>query len=167
MWNEFSSAQIYREQTIAYVRYSLGIDTERPDINNRIILNFEPIGSAVKERYTLEQRCLFLEEMIFFMDMSEQEQRLRLAGSIATLEEFWRYRLGSSAVAVCLALNEFSWDNMNLPIDFYKDEDVKLLYRYTNTIISAVNDLLSIKKEIVSFQCFKYINQSKNSTNHN
>lgn len=53
MWDEFGAAQSYREQTIAYVRYSLGIDSERPDVENPIILNFEPIGSAVKERYTL------------------------------------------------------------------------------------------------------------------
>lgn len=84
------------------------------------------------------------------MEMSEEEQRLRLSGKILTLDEFWQYRLGSSAVTVCLALNEFSWDGMNLPIEFYADKDVRALYRHTNTIISAVNDLISIKKEIVS-----------------
>lgn len=148
LWNEFGQAQTYREQTIAYVRYSLGIDSKRPVVQNEIILNFEPIGVALCENYTLEKRHLFLKELVYFMQMSEEEQRLRLSGSIASLDEFWRYRLGSSAVTACLALNEFSWQGMDLPTEFYDDKDVLALFRYTNTLISAVNDLLSIKKEI-------------------
>jgi hypothetical protein len=150
MWDEFGAAQIYRDQTLAYVRYALDIDSNKscPEVTNRIILNFEPIGTAAKNAYTLEQRSMVYEEMRFFMEMSEHEQRLRLSGAIPSIEEFWRYRLGSSAVTVCIALNEFSWDNMSLPVEFYDDEDVKAICRCTNTIISATNDLLSIKKEI-------------------
>jgi hypothetical protein len=37
---------------------------------------------------------------------------------------------------------------MSLPVEFYNDDDAKAICRYTNTIISATNDLLSIKKEI-------------------
>ena len=148
MWDEFGAAQIYRGQTLAYVRYTLGIDSICPEVSNRIILNFAPIGAALKSTYTLEQNKMVYEEMRFFMDMSEREQRLRLSGTIPSIDEFWHYRLGSSAVTVCLALNEFSWENMSLPAEFYADEDVKSIIKYTNTIISATNDLLSIKKEI-------------------
>jgi hypothetical protein len=148
MWEEFGAAQIYREQTLSYVRYTLGIDSEVPSVCNRIILNFAPIGEACRKAYTLEQNKMVYEEMRFFMDMSEREQRLRLSGAIPSIDEFWRYRLGSSAVTVCLALNEFSWENMHLPAGFYADEHVKSIIRYTNTIISATNDLLSVKKEI-------------------
>jgi hypothetical protein len=150
MWDEFGAAQMYRDQTLAYVRYTLDIDSNKvcPEVNNGIILNFAPIGAAVKDAYTLEQRRMVYEEMRFFMEMSEHEQRLRLSGAIPSIDEFWRYRLGSSAVTVCIALNEFSWESMNLPVEFYNDEDVKSICRYTNTIISATNDLLSIKKEI-------------------
>lgn len=148
MWDEFGAAQIYREQTLAYVRYTLGIDAEPPKVTNRIILNFAPIGEACRNVYTLEQNKMVYEEMRFFMEMSEREQRLRLSGTIPSIDEFWHYRLGSSAVTVCLALNEFSWANMHLPTGFYADEDVKSIIRHTNTIISATNDLLSIKKEI-------------------
>ena len=93
---------------------------------------------------------MFLREIVFFIEMSEQEQRLRLSGSIATVEEYWHYRLGSAAVAVCLALNEFSWDGMSLPIEFYSDKDVRALFRHTTTLVAAVNDLLSIQMEVVS-----------------
>ena len=37
---------------------------------------------------------------------SETEQRLRLKERVLTFEEFLRYRLGTSAVRVVLALNE-------------------------------------------------------------
>jgi hypothetical protein len=148
MWDEFGAAQIYREQTLAYVRYALGIDSVPPEVSNGIILNFAPIAEACKKAYTLQQNKMVYEEMRFFMDMSEREQRLRLSGTIPSIDEFWHYRLGSSAVTVCLALNEFSWENMHLPAGFYADKDVKSIMRYTNTIISATNDLLSIKKEI-------------------
>ncbi|KAF2501934.1 terpenoid synthase, partial [Lophium mytilinum] len=148
MWNAFSAAQLYRDQTLSYVRYTLGIDATRPLVTNHIILMFAPIGEAVRERYSLAQRMMFYNEIRYFMEMSEREQRLRLAGPIPNLEEFWRYRLGSSAVTVCLALNEFSWEAMDLPLEFYADDDVKSIFRYTNTIISATNDLVSIKKEV-------------------
>ncbi|KAF2815340.1 terpenoid synthase [Mytilinidion resinicola] len=148
LWNAFGAAQLYRDQTLAYVRYTLGIDAARPPVTNRIILMFAPIGAAVRERYSLAQRTMFYDEIRYFMEMSEREQRLRLAGPIPALEEFWRYRLGSSAVTVCLALNEFSWAAMELPLEFYADEDVKEIFRCTNTIISATNDLVSIKKEV-------------------
>ena len=40
------------------------------------------------------------------MDMTEQEQRLRIKGTIPSIEEYMEYRLGSSAVSVTLAINE-------------------------------------------------------------
>lgn len=40
------------------------------------------------------------------MEMSEREQRLRLDDVVPSAEEFWGYRLGSSAVGVTLAVNE-------------------------------------------------------------
>lgn len=41
------------------------------------------------------------------MDKSEYEQRLRLSQCVAGLEEYWNFRLGTSAVRVALALNEY------------------------------------------------------------
>ncbi|KAJ4380715.1 hypothetical protein N0V86_004076 [Didymella sp. IMI 355093] len=148
MWDDAGAAQICREQTIAFIRYTLGIDKDQPTVQNQIILNFEPIGVAIKGYYTLEKRHMFLKEIVYYIEMVAREQHLRLSRSIVSLEEFWQYRLGTSAVTVCLALNELSWEGMDMPTTFYADKDVQLLYRYTNTIISAVNDVLSVKKEI-------------------
>jgi hypothetical protein len=150
MWDKYAAAEVFRDQTLAYVRHCLGIDSEEncPEVNNHIILNFAPIGAAIKEQYTLDQRKRVYQEMRFFMNMSGQEQQLRLSGTIPSIDQFWSYRLGSSAIPVCISLNEFSWEDMNLPTGFRDDEDVKSICRYTNTIVSATNDLLSLKKEI-------------------
>jgi hypothetical protein len=150
LWDEFDAAQIYRNQTLAYVRYCLGIDSEEacPEVTNHIILNFAPIGAAIKKTYSPAQRKRVYEDMRFFMNMSGQEQHLRLSGTIPSIDEFWRYRLGSSAIPVCISLNEFSWEDMELPTGFRDDEDVRSICRYTNTIVSATNDLLSVKKEV-------------------
>ena len=40
------------------------------------------------------------------MEMSEREQRLRMTDALPSIEEFWEYRLGCSAVNVVLAVNE-------------------------------------------------------------
>ncbi|KAJ4359463.1 uncharacterized protein N0V89_000017 [Didymosphaeria variabile] len=148
LWTEFSAAQTYREQTLSYVRYTLGIDASPPLVTNRIILNFAPIGAACRKHYSLPQNKMVYEEIRFFMEMSEREQRLRLSGAIPSVDDFWHYRLGSSAVTVCIALNEFSGGDMRLPADFYTNTHVKRIIQHTNTIISATNDLLSVKKEI-------------------
>jgi hypothetical protein len=51
MWNDFEEAQRYRDQTLAYVRFALGLDAVDPVVQHPIILNFAPIGAAIRERY--------------------------------------------------------------------------------------------------------------------
>ena len=53
-----------------------------------------------------EQRERFMHHMDHFLAMSRQEQTLRLLGTLPSLEEFWSYRPGASAVHVTLAVNE-------------------------------------------------------------
>ena len=55
---------------------------------------------------SIEQRHTLLTEIEFFMQTSEAEQHMRLQGSLPSLEEYTGCRMGTSAVGVCLALNE-------------------------------------------------------------
>jgi hypothetical protein len=66
--------EAYRNQTLAYVRYCLDIDCNKPcpEVNNRVILNFKPIGVAIVHVYTVEQRKTIYEQIRFLMEMSEQ-----------------------------------------------------------------------------------------------
>jgi hypothetical protein len=166
MWSAFDEAQEFRSQTLAYIRYSLHIDDNDPGIVNDIILYFKPIGTAIKEAYSLGMlnqtpfdpcsntslghRKIFYDSLMFFMEGSEGEQRERLQGIIPTLEEYWKNRLGSGAVPTCLALIQYQFESMKLPVVFYDNAVVKDILEHTNMIVIAVNDLCSIKKEIVS-----------------
>jgi len=53
-----------------------------------------------------EQRDRFLKEITTFVEMSQCEQSMRLDRKVPSIDEFWGYRLGSSAVCVTLAINE-------------------------------------------------------------
>ena len=54
----------------------------------------------------IEQCERVAKEMKLFIEMSEREQRFRLGGTLPSIDEYWTYRLGSSAVGVCFAINE-------------------------------------------------------------
>ena len=47
-----------------------------------------------------------MDHMDHYFDTIRQEQMLRLHGTLPSLEEFWSYRTGVSAVHSLLALNE-------------------------------------------------------------
>ncbi|KAI9881247.1 MAG: hypothetical protein M1830_005533 [Pleopsidium flavum] len=64
-----------------------------------------------------------------------------------SIEDFWQYRLGTSAVRVVLCLNEHCNETI-LPWHAVRDEDLATLWDLTNANICNVNDLLSVKKEI-------------------
>ena len=53
-----------------------------------------------------EQRERFVDELQFFIVQSEVEQRLRLRKNITGSEEFWQYRMGTSAVRVVMCAIE-------------------------------------------------------------
>ena len=47
-----------------------------------------------------------MNEIDFFMEKSEVEHRLRLSEYVVSLEDYWHYRLGTSAVRVVLSVIE-------------------------------------------------------------
>ncbi|EED22466.1 conserved hypothetical protein [Talaromyces stipitatus ATCC 10500] len=152
MWEDWESAQKFRLDTIQYVQYCLGLapsNQEYSESTNPIIRAFDVIGFAIRDSCSLSQRKMVYDEMNEFMKQSEQEQRLRLNNdSLPSVDEFWSYRLGASAVFICLAINEYSYGDMDLPTAVFEDPDMKEIWQLTNIIISAVNDMLSLKKEI-------------------
>ena len=130
----FEEAQIFRAITLNRVHMYLSLDFTAPDqetdsgqtVARRSILEqFDPVGRAMVKHYTLgkrllndqddnavantsstEQRRRLMQQIKFFVDMSELEQRVRLSGHLPTVESHLRRRMGTSAVAVCLAIHE-------------------------------------------------------------
>ena len=66
---------------------------------------------------------------------------------MVTIEDFWDFRLGTSAVRVVLCLNEYGNESI-LPTHIMQDPDMAALGVLTNANICNVNDLLSVKKEV-------------------
>ena len=122
-------AQKYRSDTMNFVKSCLGLGAlENTAISvDPIINSFKAVGDALREDCTRgkwrrnhmthlysrdtaeaqkEQRQRFVDELQIFMVQSEVEQRLRLRKNLTSLEEFWKYRLGTSAVGVVLCAIE-------------------------------------------------------------
>lgn len=47
-----------------------------------------------------------MQQIDLFAEMCEVEQRVLLSGQLPSIESYQRRRMGSSAVAVCLAIHE-------------------------------------------------------------
>ena len=62
MWDDFGAAQVHCDQTLAYMRYSLGLQDDCPSIHDRIILNFGPIGKTFKAAYGFDQRRIIYDK---------------------------------------------------------------------------------------------------------
>ena len=84
----------------------------------------------------------------FFVNMADLEQTVQLSGKLPSVEEYNQRRMGTSAVLVCLAITEYSY-NMSLPEKMMASAEMELLWTATNIIISTCNDILSVRKEVV------------------
>lgn len=158
MWGDHLKSQKYRSDTLQYVADCLRIELpgvqrcnivtnrrqlldEKDDLKleehqRRIIRLFDRIGKPLREAYSVEQRLRFFQEMDYFIRKSEEEQRLRLDGHVPTMYEFWNYRLGSSAVSVCLAVAEFTTSTF-IPDQAMNDADMRRLWDLANILIST------------------------------
>ncbi|KAF2871389.1 isoprenoid synthase domain-containing protein [Massariosphaeria phaeospora] len=147
--DDLKASQKFRNETIRYTKFCLGLSDEfchTPE--NRIIAFFKVIGDATLEACTFDQRILIQKELEFFMETSETEQERRLSENLPTLDEYITCRMGTSAVGVTSAYNEFAYGLEPLPTHVMEDPEMRTLWDETNIIVWAVNDLLSLKKEI-------------------
>lgn len=134
LWDKLELADSYRDDTLNYVRACLGL-TSSPHLesvksDNATIQAFGIIGKAIRHVYNyglstpcslkrhldmtgfswpqvVEQRQRFMVHLEDYVNMTRQEQMLHLRKTLPSVEEFWSYRLGSSAAHVVTALNEW------------------------------------------------------------
>ncbi|KAK6585196.1 hypothetical protein PZA11_001923 [Diplocarpon coronariae] len=112
-----------------------------PTASHPIIEGFRVIGDELRTAYTIEQRQNLFEDLKFYIGTTETEQRFHLDGKLPTLKEYWEVRMGTSAVAACLAMIEFT-------------NKIKGPYRSTNhPLLKALSDeaniIVIMQKEIV------------------
>ncbi|KAK2589502.1 hypothetical protein QQS21_012823 [Conoideocrella luteorostrata] len=147
--NDFNNSQTYRARTFEFVEQCLGLKNHNlagQDLHP-FISSFEPIGQALYVAYTRSQAQKFMVEMQVFMDASETEQHTRLDGGVMDLETYWKVRLGTSAVGLCSAMIEYV-NHTTIPVDVATSLQMQIIWHETNMIVSIVNDVLSLKKEL-------------------
>ncbi|KAI4228723.1 MAG: hypothetical protein L6R36_001413 [Xanthoria steineri] len=83
--------------------------------------------------------------------MTEVEQQVQMSKKLPSIDEYNQRRMGSSAVRVCLAVTEYCYGH-EIPPSVIEDEDMETIWNETNVIVSTMNDLLSLRKEMMQDQ---------------
>lgn len=148
-WEDLRGAGEFQNQTLQFVEHSLGVSDSLPSNGklNKVIQSFDVIGGELRACYNMSQRKRFCFEMARYMSKSKVEQQIRLRGEIPTIEEFWDYRMGTSAVNLCTAASEYSL-GAAIPSQVMDSKAMRALWDETNIIISTANDLFSLQKEV-------------------
>lgn len=101
--------------------------------------------------------------------MTQLEQETKFSDGLPSLDDFWKMRMGSSAVKPCLVMAEFVYLALapitsfpkltshcrmaigaELPAYLREHPDMEVLWDETTIGISLSNDILSLKKELRS-----------------
>ncbi|KAK5999322.1 hypothetical protein QM012_005597 [Aureobasidium pullulans] len=149
------NANAFREESYHFVRHVLGVGNEATakwgfDQNpphRPLICSLDVIGAELSKVYDKDQIMCFVDEIYYYMDCQQREQRRKLTGVIPTPEQYWETRLGTSAVTSMLALNEFA-DSQSLPRWVMTHPRMTDIWREVNLNMSLSNDMLSLRKEI-------------------
>jgi hypothetical protein len=105
-----------------------------------------------------DQIMCFVDEIEHYMECQQREQARKLTGKIPTVAQYWDTRLGTSAVPTMLALMEYAHDS-NIPRWIMTHPKMRDLWREINFNQWLSNDMLSLRKEIVSLPIFSSIHQ--------
>ncbi|KAH0165971.1 hypothetical protein KCU67_g4510, partial [Aureobasidium melanogenum] len=152
---DIDKANACRQECYHFLRYALGVGNEETAKYNfdqtppqrPIIRSVEVIGSELSKVYNEDQIMCFIEEIYYYMESQQREQRRKLTNTIPTPEQYWETRLGTSAATSTLALNEFA-DSQSLPRWIMEHPRMTDIWREVNLNMSLSNDMLSLKKEI-------------------
>ncbi|KAI0602634.1 terpenoid synthase [Biscogniauxia sp. FL1348] len=153
MLESFERACAFRAETLRYIEAVLSPSSTSTDADlaqissHKLIAMFQPVGEAVKASHDEDQKQVFLSELRFFVQMVEEEHRFQTTGVLPTVDQYMRRRMGSSAVLVCLAVHEHAL-GIRLPREVLDSEPMKIIWHETNVIISIMNNIFSLKKEI-------------------
>ncbi|KAB5545916.1 isoprenoid synthase domain-containing protein [Coniochaeta sp. 2T2.1] len=149
--DDFHKACRFRAQTLRYCKYHLGLseDTEEPELPSVACGLFKEFAGRVVERFQKHRIQRIYDEIVQYMKETENEQADRLAGRIPTLDEYIDNRLGTAAVFILCGINEL-FIPRHLPDWIMNSPEMEVIWRETNLNIIITNDVLSLKKEIVT-----------------
>ncbi|RYP24376.1 hypothetical protein DL765_000640 [Monosporascus sp. GIB2] len=146
--HKFEEARAFRCETMQFLQETLSQDSTLSSLmdisTNPIITNFRPMGEAISRSWNDRQVNRFLNEMRFFVDMTEEEHRCQMARRIPTVEEYIRRRMGSSAVG-----DQSQVDSL-IPLLFVKLKSVQAAIDWAaNLVRSAVERFDAAERKIL------------------
>ncbi|KJK61137.1 Non-plant Terpene Cyclases Class 1 [Aspergillus parasiticus SU-1] len=150
-----NKANDFRKESLEYVGFCLGVgddETTKWDFQNKppnrpLIRSLDVIGVHLQQVYNHDQIMTFVNEIDYYMSCQQREQKRKLTGRLPIVAEYLETRMGTSAVTLMLALNEFA-DGNDIPRDIMTDPKVISLWYEVNMNMSLSNDLLPLRKEI-------------------
>ncbi|KAM0503448.1 hypothetical protein ACHAPW_005344 [Verticillium nonalfalfae] len=157
--DDLEQANRYRQETMAsfnqYLRSPASFADCAIDSVNEAIKLF---GRAVASFFTEEITERFLHEVDVFITCSGLEQEHRISGKILQYDEYIDLRLGTTAVYTLTGLVESVHPEVihtfiigeHLPEHIMNSQARRDVWREANIAIIIVNDILSLKKELVS-----------------
>ncbi|KAL1845552.1 hypothetical protein Daus18300_014502, partial [Diaporthe australafricana] len=149
--SSFDSAEIWRDQSLAYFRYHLQLSPQdlEPHCPDDICLLFKEFAERFCNNFGQEQRCRMFSKIEHFVAHNKLEQAERLAGRIPNYDEYMNIRYGVTGVRMFTLLLEIT-QKTTLPTWVMESSEMNEIVKECNFIIIVVNDILSLKKEIAT-----------------
>ncbi|KAH8737320.1 isoprenoid synthase domain-containing protein [Ilyonectria robusta] len=145
---DFDGADRWRSQTLEMIRGALGIDgTDAEKHPDTINAAFQTVGECLSGTTPIDQRRRLYEELWYFITSCAVEQQLRLEQRIPDYDSYMGFRLGTIGGSTLCALVEFA-NREPLPSAVVAAPQVRELWTQVSTMLTFINDLLSLKKEL-------------------
>ncbi|KAK4034594.1 isoprenoid synthase domain-containing protein [Parachaetomium inaequale] len=144
------AAEEYCRQSVAFVRYSLGLGEAgipEPKAPTKVCESFAEVGRRVGEYCGLEDRRVLFGHLREYMEACVTEHRWRLSGKVPSVEEFYSWRLRTSSVDVMLDLCRIL-NRIELPGWILESRELAAMGFGVNTLLILINELFSLKKEL-------------------
>ncbi|KAK3352433.1 isoprenoid synthase domain-containing protein [Lasiosphaeria hispida] len=148
---DFAQACAWRREAIVVAKQVLDLDDDHCAASLEVsgsMLVLAEFGRRAAKRLNRDQLQGIYREIARFIQAAEAEQAHRLAGYVPVeIDEYLDMRLLSSAVIVCFLADE-TFSETALPDWVLYSDEMQLIFRDGNYLISVHNDILSLKKEV-------------------
>lgn len=133
--SDFEAAATFRDECIGYARSQLGLNQEAKNIPPppefagfgafaELLLATCPAGQINMERLA--------DRVQHFIEANATEQKHRLSGKLASVDEYWRFRHGVGAVYIFCAMHPYM-AGVQLPDELVWSEEVETMTLETST----------------------------------
>lgn len=123
----------FRRASTDYVNHFLRVtDGDAPEGFHKLLGSFNDVADVCTTRHRAQLDVdLLAYDFNDFFQCNQFEQELRLSGKVPTIEEYWRFRYGVSAVAIYCDMHQYVAD-VKLPAELAWCEEVKTMRMETS-----------------------------------